>query len=146
MKIAVAADHGGFQLKEKIKKYLIDKGHEVEDFGAKSFDKADDYPDFALPAAKSVASGKNDAGILVCSTGIGMSIAANKVPGVRAALVMDEGLAQMAKSHNNANIIAMPGNGHVSESKALKIVEAYLSTEFEGGRHLRRVKKMEEEK
>ena len=143
MKIAIAADHGGYELKEKIKKYLASKGHKVEDFGAKKFVKKDDYPDFGLPAAKSVGKGKNETGILVCNTGIGMSIAANKVKGVRAALVMSEELARTARSHNNANVIALPGNGYIGEKKVLKIVDAFIEARFEGGRHLRRVKKIE---
>ena len=143
MKVAIAADHGGFELKEKIKKHLIEKGHKVEDFGAGRFDKEDDYPDFAAPAAKSVGEGANDAGILICSTGIGMSITANKVPGVRAALVLNEEFARTAKSHNNANIITLPGKGQINNNEALKIVDTFLGTEFDGGRHLRRVRKIE---
>jgi ribose 5-phosphate isomerase B len=143
MKIAVAADHGGFNLKETIKKHLIRQGHKVHDFGANVFDKADDYPDFAIPAAKSVGNGENDAGILICSTGIGMSIAANKVPGVRAALSLNDEFARMAKSHNNANIITLPGKGQISDDDALRMVDVFLETKFEGGRHARRVDKIE---
>jgi RpiB/LacA/LacB family sugar-phosphate isomerase len=143
MKIAIAADHGGFNLKETIKKHLIRQGHRVHDFGANVFDKADDYPDFAIPAAKSVGSGENDAGILICSTGIGMSIAANKVPGVRAALALSKEFACMAKSHNNANVITLPGKGQIGDDEATQIVEIFLRTKFEGGRHARRVGKIE---
>jgi ribose 5-phosphate isomerase B len=143
MKVAIAADHGGFELKEKIKRHLIDKGYEVQDFGAAKFNKEDDYPDFAAPAAKSVGEGANDVGILICSTGIGMSISANKVPRVRAALVMNEDFARMAKSHNNANVITLPGKGQIDNGEAFKIVDTFLGAEFDGGRHLRRVKKIE---
>ncbi len=145
MKIAVAADHGGYNLKNLIKKHLQDKGIQVTDYGAHSLDKSDDYPDFAFPAAKSVAAGENDAGILVCSTGIGMSITANKIANIRAALVVDPQLARTAKSHNNANVIALPGNGLISEDAAIKIVDAYLETEFRGGRHKRRLDKINKE-
>ena len=144
MKIAVAADHGGFSLKEEIKKHLERKGIEVRDFGAASVEKTDDYPDYAIPAARSVASGECEAGILICTTGIGMSIAANKVPKVRAALVMNEEFARTARSHNHANVIALPGAGQISRQEALKIVDVYLEAKEEGGRHDRRVKKLEE--
>ena len=142
MKIAVGADHGGYELKELIKKHLQNKGIEVKDYGAFSLDKSDDYPDFAFPVAKSVGEGENDAGILVCTTGIGMSISANKVAKVRTALVTSPELARTAKSHNHANIISLPGNGQISEDEAVKIIDAYLETDFEGGRHQRRVNKI----
>jgi len=145
MKIAIAADHGGYKLKELLKKHLKDRGIEVKDFGAHSLDKADDYPDFAFPAAKSVSQGESDAGILVCTSGIGMSIVANKVKGVRAALAMDPESARSARSHNNANVLTLPGDGKVSEDVAIKIVDIYLDTNFEGGRHQRRVGKIHEE-
>ncbi len=142
MKIAVAADHGGFSLKELIKKHLREKGVEVKDYGAHQLDKADDYPDFSFPAAKSVAEGQNEKGIFVCTTGIGMSISANKVKGVRAALVMTPELAFVAGSHNHANVITLPGNGQISAETALEIVDTYLGTTCEGGRHQRRVQKI----
>lgn len=143
MIIALAADHGGFKLKELIKKHLKKNGMEVRDYGAYSLEKSDDYPDFAFPAAASVGKGENNRAILVCSTGIGMSIAANKTQNVRAALVMTPELARMARTHNNANVITLPGNGQISNEVALKIVDVYLETEFKGGRHQRRVEKIE---
>ena len=142
MKIAVGADHGGYKLKELIKKHLQNKGIEIRDYGAYSLNKSDDYPDFAFPAAKSVGEGQNDAGILVCATGIGMSISANKVAKVRAALVISPELASTAKSHNHANVITLPGNGQISEDEAIRIVDAYLESDFDEGRHQRRVDKI----
>ena len=140
MKIAVASDHGGFKLKSKIKEYLQSTGYEICDFGTDSEDSCD-YPDFALPAAEAVSSGKCERGIIVCTTGIGVSMVANKVPGVRGALCHDEYGAELTRRHNDANVLAM-GERAVEEGKALKIVEIFLKTEFEGGRHQRRVDKI----
>ncbi|MDE6372899.1 MAG: ribose 5-phosphate isomerase B [Clostridia bacterium] len=140
MKIALACDHGGLNLKNEIISYLKQNGYETEDFGTETFDSCD-YPDYALPAAEAVASGECDKGILICSTGIGVSIVANKVPGVRCAHCHDVYCAKFTRLHNNANMLAM-GEKVVGVGYALQIVEAFLTTEFEGGRHIRRVDKI----
>ena len=140
MKIAIACDHGGLNLKREIKKYLAEKGYEVMDFGCDSFDSCD-YPDYALPAAEAVAKGECDRGIVVCSTGIGVSIVANKVHGIRCAHCHDTYCAEFTRRHNDANMLAL-GEKVVGVGYALKIVELFLNTEFEGGRHSRRVSKI----
>lgn len=140
MKIALAADHGGLNLKNVIKAYLEGNGYEISDFGTNSNESCD-YPDFALPAAEAVASGKCQRGIVICSTGIGVSIVANKVTGVRCAHCHDTYCAEFTRRHNDANMLAL-GEKVVGEGYALKIVETFLSTEFEGGRHQRRVDKI----
>lgn len=141
MKIAIACDHGGLNLKNKISEYLKEHNYEVVDFGTDSLDSCD-YPDFALPAAEAVALGECGKGIIVCSTGIGVSIVANKVPGVRCAHCHDVYCAEFTRRHNNANVLAL-GEKVVGEGYALKIVETFLNTEFEGGgRHQRRVDKI----
>ncbi|MDO4460315.1 MAG: ribose 5-phosphate isomerase B [Clostridia bacterium] len=140
MKIAIGCDHGGFDLKEEVKAYLVEEGHTVEDFGCYNTDSVD-YPDIAAPCARSVAEGKNEFGVLICSTGIGISMAANKVNGVRAALCTDEYLAMMTRKHNNANVLCMGGHV-VTKQEAFRMVDMFLKTEFEGGRHCRRVDKL----
>lgn len=140
MKIAVACDHGGLNLKNEIKNHLTQKGYEVCDFGTDSAASCD-YPDYALPAAEAVASGECERGILVCSTGIGVSMVANKVPGVRCAHCHDTYCAEFTRLHNDANVLAL-GEKVVGVGYALKIVDIFLSTEFEGGRHQRRVDKI----
>ncbi len=140
MKIAIACDHGGLNLKNAIKKYLEENGYEFEDFGTDTTDSCD-YPDFALPAAEAVAGGACDKGVLICSTGIGVSIVANKVPGVRCAHCHDTYCAKFTRLHNDANVLAM-GEKVVGTGYALQIVETFLTTEFEGGRHQRRVDKI----
>lgn len=140
MKIALGSDHGGFRLKESIKKDLVEKGYEVEDFGSTSTDSCD-YPDFAIPVAKKVASGEFDRGILICGTGIGIGIVANKIKGVRAALCHDTFSAQATRNHNDANVLTM-GERVVGEGLALKIVETFLNSDFEAGRHQRRIDKI----
>ena len=142
MKIAVAADHGGLNLKNEIKNYLNVNGYETVDFGTDSTESCD-YPDFALPAAEAVASGKCDRGIIICSTGIGVSIVANKVPGVRCAHCHDSYCAEFTRRHNDANVLAM-GEKVVGAGYALEIVDIFLKTAFEGGRHQRRVDKITE--
>ena len=140
MKIAIASDHGGFDLKEQVKVWLQEMGHEVEDFGCHS--KAScDYPDFGAAAARAVASGQCERGIVICTTGIGISITANKVKGIRCALCSEPWSAEMTRRHNNANMLAM-GAGAVGPLLARRIVETFLTTEFEGGRHQRRVDKI----
>lgn len=140
MKIALACDHGGLNLKNKIKAYLEERDYEVVDFGTNTTDSCD-YPDYALPAAEAVASGECEKGILICSTGIGVSIVANKVPGVRCAHCHDVYCAEFTRRHNNANMLAM-GEKVIGEGYAMQIVETFLTTEFEGGRHERRVNKI----
>lgn len=138
--IALACDHGGYPLMQAVKKYLEEKGLAYKDFGTYSLDSCD-YPDYAEPAARAVASGECDRGILVCTTGIGISICANKVHGIRCALCSDTISAQLTRQHNNANMLAM-GGGIIGENLMKSIVDAFLNTEFEGGRHARRVGKM----
>lgn len=142
MKIAIACDHGGLNLKNSVKKHLEDNGYEVFDFGTDSTASCD-YPDYALPAAEAVASGKCERGIVICSTGIGVSIVANKVPGVRCAHCHDSYCAEFTRLHNNSNVLAL-GEKVVGVGYALKIVDTFLKTEFEGGRHQRRVDKITE--
>ena len=137
MKISIGSDHGGFALKERIKKYLADKGHEVVDCGTDSADSCD-YPVFGDAAARQVASGACERGIVICTTGIGISMAANKVRGVRCALCSEPYSAEMTRRHNNANMLAM-GAAMIGPMMAERIVDVFLSTEFEGGRHQRRV-------
>jgi len=140
--VAIGADHGGFELKEMIKQHLKAKNWAVVDYGAGSKD-ATDYPDFAHLVAYAVADSKNDFGILVCTSGVGMSITANKVPGVRAALVFDEEMASQARQHNNANVLCI-GARHTDAETAKRMVDAFLGSRFEaGGRHERRVGKIE---
>lgn len=140
MKIALACDHGGLNLKREVIKYLEANGYEYEDFGTNTFDSCD-YPDYAYPAAQAVASGKCDRGILICSTGIGVSIVANKVKGIRCAHCHDAYCAEYTRLHNDANILAM-GEKVVGVGYALEIVRIFLTTEFEGGRHQHRVDKI----
>ena len=140
MKIAIACDHGAYDLKETVKKHLTEQGHEVKDFGTYSKDSCD-YPDYAGPAALAVASGECEKGIVLCTTGIGVSITANKVKGVRCCLLSDLLSAKMTRQHNDTNVMAM-GAAIVGEMLALQIVDTWLGTEFEGGRHQRRVDKM----
>ena len=140
MKIALGSDHGGFQLKETIKAWLLEKGYEVEDKGTYD-EQSCDYPDYGKAVALEVAGGKADRGILVCGTGIGISISANKVHGIRAALCGDTFSARMSRLHNDANILAM-GQRVIGAGLALDIVEIWLNTDFEGGRHATRVNKI----
>ncbi len=137
MKLAIGCDHGGFELKEAVRGYLEENNIPYEDFGAYNTDSID-YAPIAAKAAKVVASGEADYGILVCSTGIGISIAANKVKGIRAALCTNEFCAEMTRRHNNANILCMGGKV-IDKETALKLVDIFLHTEFEGGRHQRRI-------
>ena len=141
VKIAIGSDHRGFRLKEALKSFMEEKGISYEDLGTHS-EESFDYPDVAIPLAEKVARGDYDFGILICMTGIGMSIAANKVKGVRAALVYTPEFAEKARAHNNANVLCMPG-GHISVDAAQRALELFLTTEFEGGRHERRLKKIE---
>ena len=142
MKIAIACDHGGLNLKNEIIKYLEAHGHTYVDFGTKSTDSCD-YPDFGAAAARAVADGECEKGIVVCTTGIGISIAANKVRGVRCALCTDPYLAKMTRLHNDANMLAL-GGGVTGKNLALEIVDTFLDTEFsKGENHIRRIGKLE---
>ena len=137
LKIAVASVHGGFALKEKVKEHLVQRGFEVDDLGTHS-EESVDYPVYGKACGEAVASGKADLGVVVCGTGIGISIAANKVKGIRCGLCTSVEMAHLTKQHNNANILALGGRTTEPEL-ALKIVDEWLDTEFEGGRHQRRV-------
>ena len=140
MNITIGCDHGGFALKENIRAYLEEQGHTVTDVGCKSLESCD-YPDFGAAAARLVASGACERGIVICTTGIGISISANKVKGIRCALCGDAFSAEMTRRHNDANMLAL-GAGITGPNLAQKIVEVFLSTGFEGGRHARRVDKL----
>jgi len=139
---ALGADHGGYELKESLKQYLQQRGLSVTDFGAKSKEPGDDYPDFALPAAEAVVTGRAEFGLLICTSGIGMNIAANKVPGIRAALVTDAQTAVLVRQHNNVNVLCLAGKTTPAEL-GRKILDAFINAKFEGGRHERRVNKLE---
>ncbi len=140
MKIAIACDHGGFKLKQAVIQELKRLGHEVEDFGTYN-EESCDYPDYASKAAKAVASGECEKGVVICGTGIGVSITANKVKGIRCALCHDVYSAKKTRQHNDANMLAM-GARVIGEGLALEIVDAFFTSEFEGGRHIRRIEKM----
>ena len=141
MKIAIACDHGAFDLKNKLVTVLTDKGYEVRDFGTYSADSCD-YPDYIAPAARAVAAGEYDRGIVLCTTGIGVSITANKIHGIRCALLGDILSARLNRLHNDANMMAL-GAGVVGENLALEIVDTWLTTPFSGDeRHCRRIAKL----
>ena len=140
--IAIGSDHGGFELKEKVIAHLKEQGIECKDFGTYSLDSCD-YPDFGRPAAEAVASGECEKGIVICTTGIGISITANKVPGIRCALCHNTTTAHLTREHNDANMLAI-GAGMVGENVAMEIVDTFLSTPFSNGeRHQRRIDKIE---
>ena len=141
MKISLGCDHGGYALKEHIKAYLESKGHEVVDCGNYSTDSCD-YPIFGEAAARKVQSGECERGIVICTTGIGISIAANKVAGIRCAHCTDPLSAEMTRRHNDANVLAL-GAGITGPNLAKRMVEVFLNTEFEGGRHARRVAQLD---
>ncbi len=143
MKLSVGTDHGGVEIRQKIVAFLKQEGVEVIDHGA--FDETSvDYPDYAKKVCEDVIGNQADFGVLICKSGIGMSICANKVPGIRAALVAFDEDAAMTRQHNNSNVIVLPGK-HVTNEQAFYRVKAFISTDFEGGRHARRVDKMEPE-
>jgi ribose 5-phosphate isomerase B len=142
MKVSVGCDHRGMELKQVVKEYLVGLGHQVTDFGTDSGDSVD-YPDFGFKVAKSVAKGEVDFGIVICWTGNGMNIVANKVKGVRSALCLNEEMAMLARAHNDANVLALASN-LVSEDKAKRILDVWMTTDFEGGRHARRVQKIKD--
>lgn len=141
MKIALGSDHAGYQLKEQVKEYLAEMGHTSQDFGTFDGETSVDYPDFAITVARAVAGKEFPAGILVCGTGIGMSIVANKVRGIRAALCNDALCASFARSHNDANILVL-AQRMVAPGIAREIVRVFFETPFSGGRHARRLEKI----
>ena len=141
MKIAIGSDHAGFKLKKTLIGYLENHGFEVKDFGAYSEERAD-YPDYAHPVAMAVETHEADMGVLICGSGNGVNMTANRHHGVRSALCWNEEIAKLARQHNDANIIALPAR-FITESEAEKCVDVFFSTEFEGGRHTDRVKKIE---
>jgi ribose 5-phosphate isomerase B len=141
MRIAVGNDHAGLALKNAVKEKLKSLGHEVVDFGTDKPDRTD-YPDYAHLVGRAVAGGRTERGVLVCATGIGVCIAANKVPGVRAALAYSEDTARLSRAHNDSNVLCLGGRT-MDRSLALRMLEVWLSTAFEGGRHAPRVNKLE---
>ena len=140
LRIAVGSDHAGFPLKEKVREYLVSRGYEVEDHGTESAESVD-YPDYAEKVATRVAAKEVNFGVVVCGTGIGVAISANKVPGIRAAPCNDTLTARMAREHNDANVLTLGGRV-VDEATARKILDVWLATPFAGGRHQRRVDKI----
>lgn len=140
MKISIGCDHGGFALKEQVAEHLKQLGHEVVDCGTYSTDSCD-YPEFGAKAARMVADGQCQRGVVICTTGIGISISANKVKGIRCALCMNTDMAMMTRKHNDANMIAT-GAKYVTPQLAFEMVDIFLSTDFEGGRHQIRVDKL----
>jgi len=141
MRICIGSDHAGYELKTAVKAHLLALGHEVEDLGTYEPQVSVDYPDYGRRVAQQVAAGAGELGIVICGTGIGVSIAANKVRGIRAALCTDSYMARMARLHNDANVLALGGRV-VGVGLALDIVDAFLITAFEGGRHSARVEKL----
>ena len=139
-KVAFASDHAGFRLKERLKAYMKEKGYDVEDFGTFN-EESCDYPDYAHPAALAVEKGECAFGIAMCGTGNGITMTLNKHQGIRAALCWQPEIAALAKQHNNANILSLPAR-FISEEEAIRIVDAYLKAEYEGGRHQRRIDKI----
>ena len=142
MRIAIGADHAGFEYKEELKKFLVEEGYEVRDCGAYTFNKDDDYPDFALAVGKTVAKGEAERGVLVCGSGIGVSISANKVQGVRAFNCTCKDFAVLSRQHNDTNVICFPGR-FLELEDAKEFLKIWLDTEFLGGRHQVRVDKIE---
>jgi len=140
--IYVGADHAGFRLKQKLVEELTRLGYEAVDVGPKALDPADDFPDYGRPVAAAVSEGKVRRGILTCGTGLGMSFVANRFPHVRAALVWSAELAELARRHNDANVLVLPAR-FVSEKEGMEILHTWLDTTFEGGRHERRVGKID---
>ena len=144
MKIAIASDHGGFELKQELIAYYAEKGTVLQDLGTYNSDSCD-YPDAAKKMAETILLKKADMGILICGTGIGISIAANRYHGIRAALLYDDFVAEMAKKHNNANVIVFGGRTMKTQD-LIRRINIFNQTEFEGGRHIRRIEKIEEGK
>jgi RpiB/LacA/LacB family sugar-phosphate isomerase len=144
MKIAIGSDHAGFELKERVKEFLKEKGYEYDDLGAEILDPQDDYPEYGRKVGEAVVSGEYERGIIVCGTGIGIAMAANKVPGVRAAPCNNTELARISREHNDSNVLALSGR-MLEERNALDIVSVWLETPFSGAeRHVRRIKQLRE--
>ena len=141
-RIAIGADHAGYHAKEVIKRYLLEQGYPIEDLGTWS-DESVDYPDYAKKVAERVVKGEDQFGVLVCGTGIGMAIAANKVEGIRAAVAHDAATAHLAREHNDANVLTLGGRV-VNDAQAVEIAKEFLATNFAGGRHQRRIDKITE--
>ena len=141
-RILVGADHAGFHLKEKLVAELRRLGYEPVDVGPQTLDPADDFPDYARPVAEAVSTGTAQRGVLTCGTGLGMSFVANRYPHVRAALAWSPEVAELARKHNDANVLVLP-SGFVSETEGLDILRTWLTTPFEGGRHTRRIQKID---
>lgn len=142
MRIAIGADHAGFEFKEALKKFLLENGYEVQDFGAHTFDKDDGFPDYAIPVAESVAKGENERGVLVCGSGIGVSIVANKIKGIRAVNCTCKEFAMLSRQHNNTNVICFPGR-FLNEEEGKEYLEIWLKTEFLGGKYQERNDKID---
>ncbi len=142
MKIVVGSDHAAYELKEAIKEKLTKEGHEVIDVGCDSTESVD-YPKYGHAVGRTVASGEAERGIAVCGSGIGISIACNKVPGIRAALCTSVEMAEMCRRHNNANVVCM-GARMISQELAFEIIDKWMTTDFEGGKHLRRINEIED--
>lgn len=140
-RIPIASDHAGFELKERLRTVLTDAGYEVEDIGTHGT-ASSDYPDFAHPLAAEISSGRAQRGVLLCGTGLGMSYVANRYPGVRAAVAWTPDIAELARKHNDANVLVLPAR-FVADEDAIAILHRWLDTGFEGGRHERRVEKIE---
>lgn len=140
MKLSIGSDHGGYELKTAIIEYLKQQGYEVVDHGTKSTDSVD-YPDYAATTGEAVAKGSSELGILICTSGIGISIAANKIKGVRAGIAFNEDMAEYMRLHNDANIICF-GQKYITPYMANKLIDIFIKTKFEGGRHQRRVDKI----
>ena len=143
MKLGVASDHAGFELKEDIRKHLESEGHNVEDFGCYD-EEACDYPDYAQKLCDALTADLCERGVLICGTGLGMSYAANRYKGIRAALCMTSDMAEMARAHNDANVLVL-GARIIDQSTARNILQVWMDTPFEGGRHLRRIRKIDGE-
>ncbi len=141
MRIALGADHAGYEIKEIVKEHLLKLGHKIQDFGTTSAQSVD-YPDFAFKVAESVAEGENERGVLFCRTANGMCICANKVKGIRAAVCLNEEMANLSREHNDANILCL-GSRFVAKEKIIPVVDVWLGTQFGGERHKRRVNKIE---
>ena len=139
-KIAIACDHAGFKLKQKIIEYLNEQGYVITDFGTFS-DESVDYPDYVHPLAKSISNGEMEIGLIICSTGNGVNMTANKYPKIRSALCWDNEIVRLSRAHNNANVMALPAN-FITTEQAIQFVNTFLSTPFEGGRHKRRIEKI----
>ncbi|MEE9441177.1 MAG: ribose 5-phosphate isomerase B [candidate division Zixibacteria bacterium] len=140
MKLAIGSDHAGFELKEKVKRILEEWGHEIIDFGTDSIDSVD-YSDFAIKVARAVASNEVERGIAICWTGNGVTIASNKIDGIRAAMGLSPDMAMLSRSHNNSNVLTLASK-YVSKNELREILKIWLETEFEGGRHARRLSKI----